>query len=99
MADIHDKERERERQRLRELELKDLEVEANRGPRPLEGFAGGHTTWTGQQDDAAAAEVHARDAEEAWAASERQARLEPDIEGSGEKREDPRPDVPVPSPS
>jgi hypothetical protein len=76
----HQREREQERQRLREQEEKDLEVEARRGPRPLEGFAGGHTTWTGEQDDAAAARVHARDAEESWSASERQARLEPESE-------------------
>lgn len=74
----HQREREQERQRLREQEEKDLEVEAQRGPRPLEGFAGGHTTWTGQQDDEAGAQVHARDAEESWKASERQARLEPE---------------------
>lgn len=67
--------REHERARLREKELKDLEVERNRGPRPLEGLSsGGHTTWTGQQDDAAAAVVHAHDAEEAEAASEEQVR-------------------------
>ena len=66
---------EHERARLREKEQKDLEVERNRGPRPLEGLSsGGHTTWTGQQDDAAAAEVHAHDAEEAMAASEAQVR-------------------------
>jgi hypothetical protein len=74
----HQRERAQERQRLREQEESDLKVEAQRGPRPLEGFAGGHTTWTGQQDDKAAAQVHARDAEESWQASERQARLEPE---------------------
>lgn len=74
----HQREREQERQRLREQEEKDLEVEARRGARPLEGFAGGHTTWTGLQDDEAAAQVHARDADESWQASERQARLEPE---------------------
>lgn len=76
----HQREREQERQRLREQEEKDLKVEASRGPRPLEGFAGGHTTWTGAQDDEAAGRVHARDAEESWRASERQARLEPEPE-------------------
>ncbi len=76
----HQREREQERQRLREQEQKDLEVEAQRGPRPLEGFAGGHTTWTGQQDDEAASQVHAQDAEASWEASERQARLEPEPE-------------------
>lgn len=76
----HQREREQERQRLREQEEKDLDVEAQRGPRPLEGYAGGHTTWTGQQDDEAAARVHAGDAEASWEASERQARLEPEAE-------------------
>ncbi|MRI89293.1 hypothetical protein FGE12_14145 [Aggregicoccus sp. 17bor-14] len=67
--------REHERARLREKELKDLEVERNRGPRPLEGLSsGGHTTWTGQQDDRAAAEVHGHDREDAEAASEEQVR-------------------------
>ncbi|QRK11981.1 hypothetical protein JQX13_19165 [Archangium violaceum] len=75
----HQREREQERERLRELEAKDLEVEAKRGPRPLEGFAGGHSSWTSKQDDEAASEVHARDAQDAWAASEEQvARLSPD---------------------
>ena len=76
----HQREREQERRRLREQEQKDLDVEAHRGPRPLEGFAGGHTTWTGQQDDEAAAQVHAADARSSWEASERQARLEPEPE-------------------
>lgn len=72
MADIHDKEREQERERLRKLEEKDLEVERNRGPRPLEGFSGAHTSWTGYQDDDAAAELHADDARKAEQASEEQ---------------------------
>ncbi len=76
----HQREREQERERLREQESKDLEVESRRGPRPLEGYAGGHTTWTGAQDDEAASRVHARDADESWEASERQARLEPEPE-------------------
>ncbi len=78
--------REHERARLREKELKDLEVERNRGPRPLEGLSsGGHTTWTGLQDDAAAAEVHANDAEKAERASEEQVRrLDPDAAGRAE---------------
>lgn len=80
MEKQHQREREQERERLREQERKDLEVEAHRGPRPLEGYAGGHTTWTGEQDDSAAARVHARDAEASWEASERQARLEPEPE-------------------
>ncbi len=84
----HQREREQERQRLQEQEEKDLEVEARRGPRPLEGFAGGHTTWTGAQDDEAASRVHARDAQESWEASERQARLDPDaVTGADEDEE------------
>lgn len=56
-----------EKQRRRELELrrvqeeKDLETERTIGKRPLEGFSGGHTSWTGDQDDAAAREVYAND--------------------------------------
>ncbi|MBN8468667.1 hypothetical protein JYJ95_19315 [Corallococcus exiguus] len=73
----HEHEREQERERLREQEQKDLAVESHRGARPLEGYAGGHTTWTGDQDDEAAARVHAGDAEASQEASERQARLEP----------------------
>lgn len=89
----HDLERQQALDRLREEEKKDLEVEAHRGPRPLEGFAGGHTTWTDDQDDEAAARVHAGDAEASWEASERQARLEPaeprseDEDDSGLRRE------------
>jgi hypothetical protein len=69
---LHQREREQERLRLRELEARDLEVEAEHGPRPLEGFAGGHTTWTSRQDDDAATEEHARDAEDSRAESEAQ---------------------------
>lgn len=78
---LHQRERQQERERLREQEAKDLEVEAKRGPRPLEGFAGGHTTWTSKQDDEAAAEVHAHDAEDSWTESQEQvARLSPEDE-------------------
>jgi hypothetical protein len=69
---LHQREREQERERLRKLEAKDLEVEAQRGPRPLEGYAGGHTTWASKQDDEAAAEVHAHDAEDSWSESQEQ---------------------------
>ena len=72
MGTFEDEARRKERERLRELEQKDLEVERNRGPRPLEGFAHGHTTWTAEQDDAEAARVHAGDAEKAERASEEQ---------------------------
>ncbi|QSQ13213.1 hypothetical protein [Myxococcus landrumensis] len=81
----HEREREQERRRLREEELKDLEVEAQRGPRPLEGYAGGHTTWASAQDDAVAAIEHAHDAEASWEASQRQARLEPEPEPEAER--------------
>lgn len=83
---LHQHEREQERKRLRELEAKDLEVEAKRGPRPLEGFAGGHTTWASQQDDVAAAELHAHDAEQSLADSEEQvARLSSEGEAPARK--------------
>lgn len=84
----HQHEREQERERLRAEEQKDLEVEAHRGARPLEGFAGGHTTWTGAQDDEAAARVHAGDAGASWEASERQARLEPEPRSDDDEEED-----------
>lgn len=72
MADFKDPIREQEIRRWKEREAKDLEVEANKGPRPLEGFSGGHTTWTGEQNDAAR-EVHANDEELAEKLSEKQA--------------------------
>ncbi|WP_426736102.1 hypothetical protein [Myxococcus faecalis] len=84
----HQREREQERQRLREQEQRDLEVEAHRGPRPLEGYAGGHTTWASAQDDAEAAIVHANDAEQSWEASQRQARLEPEPEDPDARERD-----------
>lgn len=58
---LHQRERAEELRRMRELETKDLAVETERGPRPLEGFAGGHTTWASQQDDEAAREEYGRD--------------------------------------
>ncbi len=60
---LHLRERAEELHRLRELEAKDIEVEAEHGPRPLEGFAGGHTTWASMQDDEAAREEYGRDAD------------------------------------
>ncbi|QQR43372.1 hypothetical protein JKA73_30690 [Myxococcus xanthus] len=84
----HQREREQERRRLREEEQKDLDVESHRGPRPLEGYAGGHTSWTDQQDDDSARQVHAGDAQASWEASERQARLEPEPEPEPARRED-----------
>jgi hypothetical protein len=64
MEKLHQREREQERRRLREQEAKDLEVETRHGARPLEGFAGGHTTWASQQDDRAAAEEYERNPDE-----------------------------------
>jgi hypothetical protein len=65
MEKLHQREREQERRRLREQEVRDLEAEAARGDRPLEGYAGGHTTWSSQQDDEAAADVYGEDEEKA----------------------------------
>ena len=77
--------------RLRKLEAKDLEVESQRGPRPLEGYAGGHTTWASKQDDEAAAEVHAHDARDSWTESQEQvARLSPDGGAPARKDEEPQ---------
>jgi hypothetical protein len=58
---LHLRERADEVKRLRELETKDLAVEAEHGPRPLEGYAGGHTTWASMQDDEAARQEYGRD--------------------------------------
>lgn len=89
---LHQHERERERQRLRELEAKDLEVEAKRGTRPLEGYAGGHTSWASKQDDEAAAEVHAHDAKDSWEESQEQvARLSPE-DGEPAREDDTHPE-------
>ena len=66
--------KEHERERWREREEKDLEVESNHGPRPLEGFSAedAGTTWTAEQDDEAAAEEHGHDLEKSIEASEEQ---------------------------
>jgi hypothetical protein len=58
--DSNEKQRQRELAARRENERKDLEVERTIGERPLEGLSGGHTTWTGEQDDAAR-DAHADD--------------------------------------
>lgn len=70
--DSNEKQRRRELELRREQEQKDLETEATPGPRPLEGFSGGHTTWTGQQDEAPAREVHGDDERISRERSERQ---------------------------
>ena len=68
----NDKQRQRELELRREGEEADLEVERTIGPRPLEGLAGGHTTWTGAQDDEAAPAVHGDDERASRERSERQ---------------------------
>ncbi len=65
--------RELELKRLKEREKADLEVEAKRGPRPLEGMSEAPTTWTREQNDAEAPEAHGDDAEKSIEASKRQA--------------------------
>ncbi len=64
MEKLHQREREMERRRLREQQQKDQEVVERQGTRPLEGFAGGHTTWASQQDDRAAAQEYGQEPEE-----------------------------------
>lgn len=54
MTDPEHRTRERELERRRENEIKDLETEADHSDRPLEGFSGAHTTWTGEQDESQA---------------------------------------------
>ncbi len=70
--DSDEKQRRRELELRREQEEKDLETEATIGPRPLEGLSGAHTTWTGEQDDSHAREVHGDDERESRQASEEQ---------------------------
>lgn len=59
--DSNEKQRRRELELRREQEQKDLETERTIGQRPLEGLSGAHTSWTGDQDDGAAREVHGDD--------------------------------------
>ena len=56
-----ERENERDLARRREQELKDLETESDRGERPLEGLSAARTTWTEEQDEAAAPFVHGND--------------------------------------
>jgi hypothetical protein len=72
MPDPMERQREREMARRRENEQKDLEVENRHEERPLEGFSGAHTSWTGDQDDGAAATEHAGDEDRSRRASEDQ---------------------------
>jgi hypothetical protein len=69
MADPSDRQRERDIERLRQQELKDLETESDHGERPLEGLSSSPTTWTQEQDDAQAAQVHGQDESESRARS------------------------------
>jgi hypothetical protein len=59
--DPNERQRERELEIRRENELKDLETEADHSERPLEGLSSAHTSWTREQSDAAAGEVHGDD--------------------------------------
>jgi hypothetical protein len=69
--DSNEKQRERELALRRENERKDLEVERTIGQRPLEGFSGGHTSWTDEQDDSQRA-IHEDDEERSRRASQEQ---------------------------
>ena len=72
MGDI----KEQEIRRWKEREKKDLDVEKNRGERPLEGFSGSGagTSWSAATDEGrASAEEHGRDKEKSEKASEEQA--------------------------
>ena len=70
--DSNERQRRRELELRREQETKDLETEAEVGPRPLEGFSGAHTTWTTQQDDRSAPAEHGDDERRSHEASVRQ---------------------------
>ncbi len=75
--DSNERQRRRELELRREQEKKDLETERTIGPRPLEGFSRAHTSWTEEQDDQAAPEVHGGDENAARRRSERQIPEEP----------------------
>jgi len=70
--DSNEKQRRRELALRREQEQKDLDTERTIGPRPLEGFSGAHTSWTGEQDDRTAPAEHGDDERASREASERQ---------------------------
>ncbi|BDG10491.1 hypothetical protein [Anaeromyxobacter paludicola] len=72
MSDSIQKQRERELALRREQERKDLETERTIGRRPLEGFSHAKTTWTDEQDERPAAEVHGNDEAESRKRSEDQ---------------------------
>ncbi|MFT3917653.1 MAG: hypothetical protein QM704_27290 [Anaeromyxobacteraceae bacterium] len=68
----HDPQRDRELEHRRENEAKDLAVEGDHTERPLEGLSGAHTTWTEEQDDRQAGQVHGHDEARSRRASEEQ---------------------------
>jgi hypothetical protein len=73
--------RRQELERRIENEKKDLEVEEQRGPRPLEGFSGGGagTTWVPGQNDRLAEKEHGEDARRSWEDSQKQVpRMDPE---------------------
>jgi hypothetical protein len=72
MAEPTDPVRHRELERRRENEIKDLDTENDHGERPLEGLSAAPTTWTPDQDEAAAPSVHANDEEESQRRSREQ---------------------------
>jgi hypothetical protein len=76
--DSNEKQRRRELELRREQEQKDITTEGTIGPRPLEGFSGAHTTWTGEQDDRSADAEHGHDEERSEELSRRQIPPEPD---------------------
>ncbi len=69
---VNQEENQRDLARRREQELADLETERTVGPRPLEGFSGGHTTWTAEQDERDAGAVHGGDEKRSRELSEQQ---------------------------
>lgn len=76
MAEFKDPLREQELRRWKEREKKDLEVEENRGERPLEGFSGSGagSTWAAAADDGKlSAQEHGEDKQKSERASEAQA--------------------------
>jgi hypothetical protein len=72
MANPMEEQRKRELALRRQQELADLVTERTIGPRPLEGLSHAHTTWTEEQDESVAAEVHGQDEARSEALSESQ---------------------------
>jgi hypothetical protein len=90
MADPMERQRQREIARRREQELKDLETENQHGERPLEGLSAAPTTWTQDQDDAAAPTVHAHDEEDSQRRSRADVTPAPDDRALPERGDDER---------